>query len=86
MTATAPKPIIVYSTTRCPDCKAAKGYLDRLGVAYEEVNIETDPAAAAQLEAWSGGFQTVPTFDVDGTIVVDFDRRALDRALAARGA
>jgi hypothetical protein len=33
--------------------------------------------------AWSGGYRTVPTFDIGGTIVVDFNRDALDRALAS---
>jgi hypothetical protein len=33
------------------------------------------------VEQWSGGYRTVPTFDINGTIVVDFNREALDRAL-----
>lgn len=74
--------VTVYTTSWCPDCRVAKRYLDTKGVTYEEVNIERTPGAAERVEAWSGGYRTVPTFDIDGTVVVDFDRHALDRALA----
>ncbi len=74
-----PKKVIMYTTTWCPDCRNAKRYLDGRGIAYEEVNIETTPEAAKKLIEWSGGYRTVPTFDIDGEIVVDFDRPKLDR-------
>lgn len=73
----------VYTTSWRPDCRAAKRYLEERGIAYEEIDIERTPGAAARVEAWSGGYRTVPTFDVGGRIVVDFDRTALEAALAA---
>jgi len=30
---------------------------------------------------WAGGNQTTPTFDIDGTIIVDFEKEELDKAL-----
>ncbi|MGI8477033.1 MAG: thioredoxin-disulfide reductase [Thermomicrobiales bacterium] len=78
---TQPK-ITMYTTGWCPDCRAAKSYLTRLGLTWSEVDIEQTPGAADLVERWSGGFQTVPTFDIDGRIVVDFDREALDLALS----
>jgi mycoredoxin len=80
-----PTQVILYTTTWCPDCRAAKRYLDQRGIAYDEINIEETPGAAEQVETWSGGYRTVPTFNVGGAIVVDFNRRALDAALAAAG-
>ncbi len=77
-----PKSVTMYTTSWCPDCRAAKRYLAQRGVAYEEVNIEETPGAAERVEEWSGGYRTVPTFDIDGQIVVDFNRAALDQALA----
>jgi len=78
-----PKTVIMYTTSWCPDCRAAKRYLAQRGVAYEEINIEETPGAAERVEEWSGGYRTVPTFDIDGAVVVDFNRAALDRALAS---
>ncbi len=77
-----PKQVIMYTTSWCPDCRVAKRYLESRGVPYTEVNIERTPGAAERVERWSGGYRTVPTFDIDGRIVVDFNRRELDRALA----
>ncbi|MDO8688768.1 MAG: glutaredoxin family protein [Dehalococcoidia bacterium] len=74
-----PKKVIMYTTTWCPDCRNAKRYLDARGITYEEVDIEKAPEAAKKLIEWSGGYRTVPTFDIDGEIVVDFDRPKLDR-------
>ncbi len=78
--------VVMYTTSWCPDCHAAKRYLGRLGIAYEEINIEETPGAAMLVEQWSGGYRTVPTFDINGTIIVDFNRDALDRALQSHRA
>ncbi|MEA2595591.1 MAG: thioredoxin reductase [Thermomicrobiales bacterium] len=72
----------MYTTSWCPDCFVAKRYLRQLGVDYEEIDIEETPGAAELVETWSGGYRTVPTFVIGDAIVVDFDRKALDRALA----
>jgi len=82
-TAETARAVTVYTTSWCPDCRAAKRYLTERGIPYEEVDIERTPGAAARVEAWSGGYRTVPTFDVGGRIVVDFDRAALEEALVA---
>jgi len=41
------------------------------------VDITTTPGAATQVRAWANGNQTTPTFDIDGTIVVDFNEARL---------
>src|SRR5690606_10099353 len=74
--------VVMYTTSWCPDCQAAKRFLARRGVEYLEVDIEKDPKAAEMIERWSGGYRTVPTFEIDGTIIVDFDREALEKALS----
>jgi thioredoxin reductase (NADPH) len=82
-TGSAQPRVRMYTTSWCPDCSVAKRYLRQLGVDYEEIDIEETPGAADLVETWSGGYRTVPTFVVGDEIVVDFDREALDRALAA---
>lgn len=51
----------MYSTTWCGFCRRLKIQLDGAGVAYDEVNIERDPAAAAYVESVNRGNRTVPT-------------------------
>ncbi|WP_329198083.1 MULTISPECIES: mycoredoxin [unclassified Streptomyces] len=53
--------VTMYSTTWCGYCRRLKTQLDREGIAYDEINIELDPASAAFVEQANGGNQTVPT-------------------------
>jgi mycoredoxin len=53
--------LTMYSTTWCGYCARLKSQLDREGIAYDEVNIELDPEAAAFVMSVNGGNQTVPT-------------------------
>ncbi|APH03241.1 MULTISPECIES: mycoredoxin [Janibacter] len=51
----------MFSTTWCGYCRRLKSQLDREGIAYTEVNIETTPGTAELVETINGGNQTVPT-------------------------
>ena len=51
----------MYTTTWCGYCVRLKRFLDREGIAYREVNIEEDDAAAAYVMSVNGGNRTVPT-------------------------
>lgn len=76
-------PVIVYSTTWCAYCKMVKKYLDDKGVSWVEKDIENDSEAHAELlEKIGGDFRGVPVSDVNGTIVLGFDRPSIDAALA----
>ncbi len=54
----------MYTTTWCPDCRHAKMYLDKHGIAYEEINIENSPEAAELVMSVNAGKRKVPTFVV----------------------
>ena len=73
--------IVMYCTKWCPDCKDARAWLAKHHLPYTEVDIITTPGAAKQVEAWANGNRTTPTFDIDGTIVVDFDLPRLKEVL-----
>lgn len=74
---------IVYSTTWCGYCKMLKQYLKQKGVDYIEKDIEADGEAYKELETKMGGtFRGVPVADIDGTIILGFDRPKIDAALA----
>jgi glutaredoxin 3 len=76
------KPII-YSATWCAFCHAAKQYMDKLGVAYEERDVETKQEYA-QESVQKSGQMGIPVIDIDGEIIVGFDRPRIDAALKAK--
>ncbi len=53
--------VTMYSTVWCGYCQRLKAQMQRAGIAYTEVDIEQDPAAAEFVMAVNGGNQTVPT-------------------------
>jgi mycoredoxin len=53
--------LTMYSTTWCGYCVRLKRQLQREGIAFEEVDIETDPAAEAFVQSVNGGNAVVPT-------------------------
>lgn len=72
--------IIIYSADWCAFCHAAKDYLNKLGVAFTEKDVESDPKLAQ--EAVDKSHQMgIPVIDIDGTIIVGFDRPKIDEAL-----
>ena len=73
--------IVMYCTKWCPDCKHARAWLAEHKLSYTEVDITTTPGAAEQVERWANSNRTTPTFDIDGTIIVDFDETRLSQIL-----
>lgn len=51
----------MYSTPWCGYCHRLKGQLEREGIAFDVVDIEQQPDAAAVVERINHGNQTVPT-------------------------
>ena len=74
----------MYSTTWCGYCMRLKRMLDREGIAYTEVNIEQDPAAADLVMSVNGGNRTVPTLVFpDGAALTNPSIDQVKAALAA---
>ena len=72
----------VFTTPTCPWCSLAKAYLRRRKVAFHEVDVSRDIAAARDLVKRTGQIG-VPVIEIDGTLVVGFDRGRIDRLLKA---
>ena len=73
-------PITIYSANWCAFCHAAKAYLDKLGIPYVDKDIDSDPTIAK--EAVDKSKQTgIPVIDIDGTIIIGFDRPKIDAVL-----
>jgi glutaredoxin 3 len=70
--------VTVYSTNWCPWCDRAKALLNARGIAYEDVNIETQPDFRRALVALTGGY-TVPQIVIGEKPIGGFrELRALD--------
>jgi len=74
--------VIIYSATWCGFCHAAKQYLDGLGIKYDDRDVEVDPKVGDEAVAKSGQ-RGIPVIDIDGDIIVGFDRPKIDAALKA---
>ena len=75
-------PLRVLGSSGCSDCTRSKRFLDDHDVAYEWTDIESDEAAAREVEARNDGRRVVPTiiFD-DGTVLVEPSDEQLADAL-----
>jgi glutaredoxin-like YruB-family protein len=75
--------ILVYSATWCAFCHAAKDYFDKLGVKYTDKDIEKDPQSGLEAVAKSQQ-RGIPVIDIDGDIIIGFDRPKIDAVLKAK--
>jgi mycoredoxin len=68
----AKTPVTMYTTTWCGYCFRLKKVLQTEGIAFTEVDIETDPAAAQFVASVNGGNRTVPTLKfADGSTLTN---------------
>ena len=70
----------VYTTITCPWCVKTKEFLKENKVKYTEVNVGTDEKARNDMFEKSGQFG-VPVTEVNGTIIVGYDKEAMKKAL-----
>jgi glutaredoxin len=77
--------IVMYCTKWCPACRRARNLFADLDLEFTEVDVNTVPGAAEQVIAWADGNRTTPTFDVDGTIIVNWNEAQLRAVLAEKG-
>ena len=73
--------IVMYCTRWCSECKRARAWLEQRGLKYTEVDVNAVTGAAKQVRQWANGALVTPTFDINGTIVVDFDVEKLTQLL-----
>ncbi|NDP49166.1 MAG: glutaredoxin [Sulfuriferula multivorans] len=62
----------VYSTGTCPICVKTKAFLDKRGIAYDEVRIDLDQAAMKEFAVATDGARTVPQIMIEGACIGGF--------------
>lgn len=70
----------VYTTPTCPYCVMTKNFLRENRIEFVEKNVASDRAAAVEMVEKSGQMG-VPVLDVNGEIIVGFNRDAIKKAL-----
>ncbi len=65
--------IIIYTTQTCVYCKMARALFQKQGLPYIEKDVGVDDNARSEMIEKSGQMG-VPVIDIDGSIVVGFDR------------
>jgi len=74
------KKVKIYSTPTCPFCMMAKKFLKENNIDFEDIDVSTDQAKAQEMVQKSGQM-AVPVIDIDGEIIVGFDKEKIRKAL-----
>ena len=74
------KNITIYSTPSCTYCHMAKDYLTEKGIAFTDYNVGADLERRKEMIDKSGQMG-VPVIDIDGDIMVGFDKSELEDKL-----
>ncbi|MGL5354780.1 MAG: glutaredoxin domain-containing protein [Clostridium sp.] len=70
----------VYTTNTCPWCDKVKNYLKGKEVSFEELNVQDNMSAREEMVSNSKQMG-VPVLDINGDIIIGFDRNAIENAL-----
>ena len=70
----------IYTTPTCVYCVMAKQFFKENRVEYKEADVAKDHKAAVEMIDKSGQMG-VPVIEVDGKIIIGFDKPALKQAL-----
>lgn len=74
------KSVTVYSTPSCSWCNTLKTHLRKNGIRFSDIDVSRDQSAAEEMVRRSGQ-QGVPQTDIDGEIIVGFDKNRINTLL-----
>lgn len=72
--------VVLYTTRWCPACAGARRWLAVRGIPFDDLDVESSPAAAARHRMLNPS-RSVPTIDVEGRILVGFVEEELRTAV-----
>ncbi len=72
--------VTIYSTRTCQFCKMTKAFLNEHKIPFQEKDVTTDSELQHEMIQKSGQMG-VPVTDIDGTIVIGFDKGRLSQLL-----
>lgn len=75
--------VTIYTTPACVYCKATKAFFQEKNVQYIEKDVVTDEKARDEMIQRSGQMG-VPVIDIDGKLVIGFDKAKLSELLGIK--
>jgi glutaredoxin len=84
MPAPQPEPeaeVVMYCTPWCPDCIRSRNFFKERKIDYVEIDITRNRKAAEQVRAWTGGFETTPSYKIKGEVLIGFKKDKLEELL-----
>ncbi len=72
--------VTVYSTPTCSWCTTLKTHLKKNGIMYSEIDVSKDQKSAQEMQRKSGQ-QGVPQTEINGKMIVGFDKSKIDSLL-----
>lgn len=72
--------VTIYTTPSCVYCKMTKSFFKENNVEYQEKDVSTDATARDEMIAKSNQMG-VPVIDIDGQILVGFNKAGLSELL-----
>ncbi len=72
--------ITIYGAEWCAFCHMAKRYLDDKKIKYTYLDVEENPKYGQEAVTKSGQ-RGIPVIDIDGEIIIGFDKPKIDAAL-----
>ena len=72
--------VIIYSTPTWPWCTKVKDYLNQKNVSFTDYDVSKDYNKAVEMVQKSGQ-RGVPVIDINGQIIVGFDKASIDQIL-----
>jgi glutaredoxin-like YruB-family protein len=74
------KKVKIYSTPTCPYCIKTKQFLKDNNIDFEDIDVSADQEKTKEMIQKSGQM-AVPVLDINGEIIVGFDKEAIKKAL-----
>jgi len=75
-----PNSVTIYSTPTCPYCKMAEKFLSDRNIPFNKIDVSSDQNAAQEMIDKSGQMG-VPVIDINGKIIIGFNKPEIEKAL-----
>ncbi len=72
--------IMIYSTPSCHACGMAKEFLKEQNLPFEEYDVASSAEKRKEMLQKTGQM-SVPVIDIDGSVIVGFDKHVLARKI-----